>query len=152
MRSTPVVNGVALAPERGDRVNGWTLRRHYYEALVRAGLGHLRYAVLPTADNPKGVLLKDKPLRWHDLRHTFASHAARVMPSLSDVQALCGHADIQTTQRYVHYRPRADEAERLAAAFAEPDPLERAVAQSNGGARRVTNSRGRAPASATEAV
>ena len=80
-----------------------------------AGLGHLRAG--------------DRPLVWHDLRHTFASHAVRAMPSLSDVQALCGHAHISTTMRYVHYRPAAGEAERLTAAFAEPDPLERAVSQ-----------------------
>jgi hypothetical protein len=49
------------------------------------------------------------------------------MRSLSDVQALCGHADIATTMRYVHYVPGAKDAELLAAAFAEPDPIEVAV-------------------------
>jgi integrase len=102
-----------LVDEKGDRVNSWTLRRHFYEALEAAGLGHLREG--------------DPPLRWHDLRHTFASHAARVMRSLSDVQALCGHADIATTMRYVHYQPGAKDAELLAAAFAERDPIEAAV-------------------------
>jgi integrase len=86
----------------------------------------------------------DPPLRWHDLRHTFASHAARAMRSLSDVQALCGHADLQTTMRYVHYRPGADEAQRLAAAFAEPDPLEQAVARPARGAHRVPPARAEA--------
>jgi hypothetical protein len=49
------------------------------------------------------------------------------MPSLSDVQALCGHADITTTQRYVHYQPGARDAELLATAFVERDPIEAAV-------------------------
>jgi integrase len=106
---------LVLVTEAGDRVSSYTLRDHFYAALGAAGLGHLREA--------------DPPLRWHYLRHTFATRAARVVP-LSDVQALCGHADIQTTQRYVHHVPGARDAERLAAAFAdEPDPLERAVSQ-----------------------
>ena len=33
-----------------------------------------------------------------------------------------GHADIQTTMRYVHHRDRGDEARLLAQAFAVADP------------------------------
>ena len=33
-----------------------------------------------------------------------------------------GHADIQTTMRYVHHRDRGDEAKVLAKAFAVSDP------------------------------
>jgi hypothetical protein len=36
---------------------------------------------------------------------------------LSDVQAMLGHAHVTTTMRYVHHRPGADDAARLAAAF-----------------------------------
>ena len=32
---------------------------------------------------------------------------------LSDVKAWMGHADIQTTMRYVHYVPKTDAAQRL---------------------------------------
>jgi hypothetical protein len=32
-----------------------------------------------------------------------------------------GHADAKTTARYTHYRPRGDEAARLAPAFAVTD-------------------------------
>jgi hypothetical protein len=32
---------------------------------------------------------------------------------LSDVQVWMGHADIQTTMRYVHYVPQHDAAQRL---------------------------------------
>ena len=117
-----------LVDEKGDRLNGWTLRRHFYEALDAAGLGHLREA--------------DPPVRWHDLRYTFASRAAKAMDSLSDVQALCGHAHISTTMRYVHYQPGARDAERLAVAFSEPDPLERAMAENGSGARGGANSLG----------
>jgi integrase len=97
---------LVLVNERGGRLCGHTLTRQFYAALRAAGLGHLREA--------------DPPLRFHDLRHTFATLAVKVKP-LSDVQALCGHADISTTMRYVHYVPGARDAELLASAFADDD-------------------------------
>lgn len=33
-----------------------------------------------------------------------------------------GHANVQTTMRYVHYKSKADAARRLAEAFAEDEP------------------------------
>jgi hypothetical protein len=36
---------------------------------------------------------------------------------ISDVQAMMGHADVNTTSRYVHHRPGANDAARLSAAF-----------------------------------
>ena len=38
------------------------------------------------------------------------------------MQAWMGHADVQTTMRYVHHRDRGDEARLLAQAFAVADP------------------------------
>jgi len=37
-----------------------------------------------------------------------------------------GHADVQTTMRYLHHKSRSDDAKRLAEAFKlkEPDPPE----------------------------
>jgi hypothetical protein len=91
---------LVLVDETGDRLNAWTLRRHFYEALDAAGPWHLRDA--------------EAPLRWHDLRHTFASHAVKAMDALSDVQALLGHAHITTTMRYVHHVPGMPETARPA--------------------------------------
>lgn len=55
-------------------------------------------------------------LRFHDLRHTFGSLAI-TRADIVEVQAWMGHADIQTTMRYLHYRDRGQAAERLADAF-----------------------------------
>ncbi len=81
--------------ETGGHLDGSALRRRYKDAQARAEL---------------------RPLRFHDLRHTFGSLAIRELGVL-DVQMIMGHADSRTTSRYTHYRSRTDEAQRLAAAF-----------------------------------
>jgi integrase len=78
------------------------VRDAFYGALEAAGLGHLR--------------AKDEPIVFHDLRHSFGTLAIRRAP-VTDVQHWMGHADIQTTMRYVHYVPQHDNAARLTAAF-----------------------------------
>lgn len=64
---------------------------------------------------------KLRPLRFHDLRHTFGSLAIdRASPV--QVQAWMGHSDLQTTMRYLHYKSRGDEAAALGPAFRVGDP------------------------------
>jgi integrase len=41
----------------------------------------------------------------HRLRHTFCSHLAAAGAPASAIQELAGHADLKTTQRYVHLAP-----------------------------------------------
>ncbi|MHB8695446.1 MAG: tyrosine-type recombinase/integrase [Solirubrobacteraceae bacterium] len=55
-------------------------------------------------------------LRFHNLRHTFGSLAI-TRADIVEVQAWMGHADIQTTMRYLHYRDRGQAAQRLGDAF-----------------------------------
>ena len=73
------------------------MRRRYVDAQKAAGL---------------------RSLRFHDLRHSFGTIAANAALSGRELQAWMGHADFRTTQRYLHYRERGDEAARLASAFA----------------------------------
>jgi integrase len=89
----------------GGYVDGSAMRRRYTAALGRAGL---------------------RRLRFHDLRHTFGTrmigHA-----DIRRVQEWMGHADVQTTMKYLHYAPRAEDAQLVAKAFArkaagEPRP------------------------------
>jgi integrase len=53
----------------------------------------------------------------HDLRHSFGTTCAAKGIDLRRIQAWMGHADIQTTMRYLHYVPQHDDAARLTAAF-----------------------------------
>jgi integrase len=82
--------------ELGSYLDGSALRRRYAAALKRAGL---------------------RPLRFHDLRHTFGTRMI-AKADIRRVQEWMGHADVQTTMRYLHYAPRGDEAELVAEAFA----------------------------------
>jgi integrase len=84
-----------LRKPRGHPLDGSALRRRYLATLDAAGL---------------------RRLRFHDLRHTFGSLAINVA-SIVQVQAWMGHADIQTTMRYLHHKSRADDAKLLSAAF-----------------------------------
>lgn len=92
-----------VLPTRGDgMLEAGRVRDAFYRGLASAGFAHLR--------------VKDNPMVFHDLRHTFGTIAVRVFP-LTDVQAMLGHADVQTTMRYVHSVPRTDAAKLLAKAF-----------------------------------
>ncbi len=82
--------------EHGAYLDGSALRRRYLAAQQSAGL---------------------RPIRFHDLRHTFGTLAARGAESLVELQAWMGHAEIRTTQRYTHYREQAGAARRLERAF-----------------------------------
>jgi integrase len=71
-----------------------------------------------------------RALTFHDLRHTFASLLARAGEPVTVIQAEAGHADLRTTERYMHHRPRRQDAERFGRAFAVDalDQLEEAAA------------------------
>ncbi len=58
-----------------------------------------------------------RPLRFHDLRHTYGSLLAAAGVPVADIQAAMGHADIQTTARYLHARQASEQVDRFARAF-----------------------------------
>ncbi|MEA2371519.1 MAG: hypothetical protein QOH12_1913 [Solirubrobacteraceae bacterium] len=91
---------LVFAGEAGGFMDSGALRDRYKAALRRAAL---------------------RQLRFHDLRHTFGTLAVR-RAEVPAVQAWMGHADIQTTMRYVHHRDRGGEAKLLAEAFRVQDP------------------------------
>jgi len=139
-RTLPMVEGVAHAlsalkdrsayTAKGDlvfvsrestHIDGSALRRRYLATLDAAGL---------------------RRLRFHDLRHTFGSLAINVA-SIVQVQAWMGHADIQTTMRYLHHKSRADDAQLLSAAFR---PEKRKPVTGRSGAAKTRSPRKRAAA------
>jgi integrase len=91
---------LVFASDTGSYPDGSALRRRYKAALVAAGL---------------------RPLRFHDLRHTFGTRMI-AKADIRRVQEWMGHADIQTTMRYLHYAPRDEDALLVAEAFKVEDP------------------------------
>jgi integrase len=81
----------------GDVLDYDAMYRRYQRAQERAGV---------------------RPLRFHDLRHSFGTMAVRAFP-ITDVQTWMGHADIATTRKYIHYAPQPEAAARLGALVGE---------------------------------
>ena len=58
-----------------------------------------------------------REIRFHDLRHTFATSLAASGAPLRAIKKFLGHADLKTTQIYAHYAPAAWEVEMVNSAF-----------------------------------
>jgi integrase len=84
----------------GGYLDGRSLCRRYDAAIKRGAL---------------------RRLRFHDLRHTFATSMIAVA-DIRRVEEWMGQADIQTTMRYLHSAPRAEDAALVAKAFCRSDP------------------------------
>jgi integrase len=109
-------NDLVFVNDAGDPVSGWTLRRHFYQDLERAGLGHLR-------EKREG----HKPIVFHDLRHAFGTLGAQVW-ELPKLQAYMGHGAISTTMRYVHHSPATRDVGLLGDAIrAASGPVEASI-------------------------
>jgi integrase len=87
----------------GRPLDGSALRRRYKKARDVAGL---------------------RPLRWHDLRHTFGSLLVAGGVDLVTVKDAMGHAQLTTTSRYLHARPATETAAKFTSAFATADPID----------------------------
>jgi integrase len=81
----------------GRRLDGSALRRRVERARDAAGL---------------------RPLRFHDLRHTYGSLLVAGGVDLASVKAAMGHSRITTTERYLHTRSASELADRFTRALA----------------------------------
>jgi integrase len=63
-----------------------------------------------------------REVKFHDLRHTFATRLAASGHPLRTIQEFLGHADSKTTQIYAHYAPSEREIEMVNDAFSRTLP------------------------------
>lgn len=120
IRRVPLADQAAAALERMSRRKHFTstddlvfcnafgrplddsaLRRRYRRAQAAAGI---------------------RPLRFHDLRHTFGSLLAMRGVDVVTIQKAMGHSALATTSRYLHARPASEQAQAFTAAFAVEVP------------------------------
>lgn len=90
------------SPARGGKARGRVrdkagVREIFKPALRRAGL--------------------DESLRWHDLRHSMASHWMMDGGDIFKLSRILGHATVAMTMRYAHLAPTAFEADYGRIAF-----------------------------------
>ncbi len=84
-------------PQTGNPLDRSKVTRRFQEACTAAGV---------------------RPIRFHDLRHTFATRLAASGQPMRTIQEFLGHADSKTTQIYAHYAPSEREVEMVNKAFA----------------------------------
>jgi len=109
-----------LADQAASELKRLSKRRHFTgpsdRVFCRADGGPLdRTAVrrrFVKAQKEAGVKVR----RFHDLRHTFGSLAIRKFDVVA-VKEMMGHSKLTTTERYLHSRPRKDDAAKLTSAF-----------------------------------
>src|SRR5271154_4812450 len=94
-------NELVFCNALGRHLDGSALRRRFKRARDAAGL---------------------RPLRFHDLRHTYGSLLAAAGVDLVTIQAVMGHSDLATTGRYLHARPASEQAETFTRAFEPASP------------------------------
>jgi integrase len=92
---------LVFCSEVGAHLDYYSHLARYKDALARAGL---------------------RKLRFHDLRHAFGTAAITKLDPFA-VQSYMGHQHYSTTQRYLHHKPRREDAAALAEAFRLPNHL-----------------------------
>jgi integrase len=80
----------------GRPVNSVTLRKRFKQARDAVGA---------------------RPLRFHDLRHTYGSLLAAAGVDLVTIKETMGHSALSTTGRYLHARPASEQAAAFTRAF-----------------------------------
>ena len=82
-------------PERGNALDASALRKRFTSARNAAGV---------------------RPVRFHDLRHTFGTRMAASGVPMRTLQEWMGHRDFKTTLIYADYAPNPAGAARFTAA------------------------------------
>jgi len=114
-RRTPLVDDAAAALKRLRERGDFTGRTDW--VFVNVFGRHLNDSAVRRRYKAAQKVAKLRPLRFHDLRHTYGSLLAAGGVDPVAIQAAYDHADINTTMRYLHARPATEQAKRFSEAF-----------------------------------
>ncbi len=110
-REVPLTDQVAAALDRLSRRGDFTSPDDY------VFVNRFGRRIDPVALTRRFARARDAaglpPLRFHGLRHTYGSLLVAGGIDLASVKAAMGHAQISTTERYLHARPATELAERF---------------------------------------
>jgi integrase len=115
VRRIPLPDQAAVALDRLSRREHFTTPgdRVFCNVLGRALDGSAVRKRFKRARDAAGL----RPLRFHDLRHTYGSLLAAGGVDLVAIQAAMGHSALVTTSRYLHARPASEQAAVFTRAF-----------------------------------
>jgi integrase len=116
LRSVPMADRLARALDRWSRRTAYDDEDDLVFAHPQKGTPLDRSKVtkrFKAACTAAGV----RPIRFHDLRHTFGTRMAASGQPIRSIQEFLGHADSKTTQIYMHYAPSEHEVEMVNRAF-----------------------------------
>jgi integrase len=121
VRRVPMPDQAAAALDRLSRRENYTSRDElvFCNVLGRALDGSALRRRFKRARDAAGL----RPLRFHDLRHTYGSLLAAAGVDLVTIQAAMGHSALSTTSRYLHAKPASTQAEIFTRAF-EPSSVQ----------------------------
>jgi integrase len=108
---------IAREPDRWSRRSSYSVDEHLVFAHPETGNPLDRSKVtkrFKAACRAAGV----RPVRFHNLRHTFGTRMSANGPPIRSIQEFLGHADVKTTQIYMHYAPSEREVAMVNEAFA----------------------------------
>jgi len=116
-RSVPVADRLARELDRWSRRTDYVAEDDFVFAHPQTGNPLDRSKVtkrFKAACRTAGV----RQVRFHDLRHTFGTRMAASGQPIRSIQEFLGHADVKTTQIYMHYAPSEREVAMVNEAFA----------------------------------
>jgi site-specific recombinase XerD len=91
--------GTVVFPNQAGSMHGESA--HIFQEILHRVLDDAGFPKLGEGDHQR------RYIRFHDLRHTFASHWMMNGGDLFKLQRILGHKSVTMTQRYAHLAPEA---------------------------------------------